>query len=184
MTVADWDAPEEIAWAGKWVTARKRGRWEYVTRARNIRAAVILALDGPADAREVILIDQYRVPVGGRSLELPAGLIGDDAGGAGEQALSAARRELEEETGYRAREWADLGEFWSSPGMLGESFSLIRAYGLEQVGPGGGDENEDIVVHRVPVAQIGPVVAEARARGLAIDVRILALLGAGMLDLP
>lgn len=183
MSVADWDEPEEITWAGKWVTARKRGRWEYVTRSRNIRAAVILALDGPPGHREVVLIDQYRVPVGRRCLELPAGLIGDDAGGSGEAPLAAAKRELEEETGYRAREWTDLGEFWSSPGMLGESFSLIRAEGLERVGPGGGDENEDIIVHRVPVTTIAGFVADARARGLAVDVRILAILGAGMLEL-
>jgi ADP-ribose pyrophosphatase len=176
----DWDAPEEITWAGKWVTARRRGRWEYVTRANGIRAAVILALDGPPGAREVILIDQYRVPVGGRSLELPAGLIGDDAG-PDEDPLATAKRELEEETGYRAREWTDLGEFWSSPGMLGESFSLIRASGLERVGEGGGDEHEDIIVHRVPVNEIASFVADARARGLAIDVRILTVLGAGML---
>ena len=181
MSVVDWDAPEEITWAGKWVTARRRGRWEYVTRANGIRAAVILAVDGPPEAREVVLIDQYRVPVGGRSLELPAGLIGDDAG-PDEDPLATAKRELEEETGYRAREWADLGEFWSSPGMLGESFSLIRASGLEKVGEGGGDEHEDIVVHRVAVRDIASFVQEARTLGLAIDVRILAVLGAGMLQ--
>jgi ADP-ribose pyrophosphatase len=183
VSVVDWDAPEEITFAGKWVTARRRGRWEYVTRAKGIRAAVILALDGPPHAREVVLIDQYRVPVGGRCLELPAGLIGDDVGGAGEDPLSAAKRELEEETGYRAREWTNLGEFWSSPGMLGESFSLVRASDLEQVGPGGGDEHEDIVVHRVPVSDISRFVADARTRGLAIDVRILAVLGGGMIGL-
>ena len=182
MTIIDADAPEHIRWAGKWIIAKQRGRWEYVTRARNIRAAVIMALDGPPQAREIILIDQYRVPVGRRSLELPAGLIGDGAGEDGEDSLAAARRELEEETGYRARDWTDLGEFWSSPGMVGESFSLIRAIGLEKVGPGGGDENEDIAVHRVPVAEIHGFVDRMRADGLAIDVRILAVLGAGYLE--
>jgi len=183
MTIADADAPEEIRWAGKWLIAKQRGRWEYVTRARNIRAAVILAVDGPPEAREVVLIDQYRVPVGRRSLELPAGLIGDEAGGEGEDPMSAAKRELEEETGYIAREWTDLGEFWSSPGMVSESFSLLRASGLEKVGAGGGDENEDIVVHRVPLTGIAEFVAEARGAGTAIDVRLLVMLGAGMLQL-
>ena len=183
MKIIDADAPEEIRWQGEWITARQRGRWEYVTRAGDIRAAVILALDGPPEAREVVLIDQYRVPVGRRCLELPAGLIGDDAGGAGEEAMTAAKRELEEETGYRAREWSDLGEFWSSPGMVGESFTLLRAFGLERVGPGGGDENEDIIVHRVPLAEIAGFVAKARADDLAVDVRILTLLGAGMIGL-
>ena len=182
-SIADHDAAEQVVFAGRWITARRRGRWEYVTRANGIRAAVILALDGPPQAREVVLIDQYRVPVGGRSLELPAGLIGDEAGGAGEDPLAAARRELEEETGYRARNWRELGEFWSSPGMLGESFTLLLAEGLEQVGPGGGDEHEDIIVHRVPVAAIGDFVEAARGRGLAIDVRILTLLGTAMIGL-
>lgn len=177
----DADAPEEIAWAGKWVVAKKRGRWEYVTRARSIRAAVILALDGPPEAREIVVIDQYRVPVGRRCLELPAGLIGDGAGVDGEGAIAAAKRELEEETGYRAREWTDLGEFWSSPGMVSESFSLIRACGLEQVGEGGGDEHEDIIVHRVPVAQMPDFVRQSREAGLAVDVRLLTVLGAGYL---
>ena len=97
--------------------------------------------------------------------------------------MTAAKRELEEETGYRAREWSDLGEFWSSPGMVGESFTLLRAFGLERVGPGGGDENEDIIVHRVPLAEIADFVAKARADDLAVDVRILTLLGAGMIGL-
>ena len=177
----DADAPEEIAWAGKWVVAKRRGRWEYVTRARSIRAAVILALDGPPEAREIVIIDQYRVPVGRRCLELPAGLIGDGAGDEGEGPIETAKRELEEETGYRARDWTDLGEFWSSPGMVSESFSLIRASGLERVGEGGGDEHEDIVVHRVPVAEMPDFVRRSRENGLAVDVRLLAVLGAGYL---
>ena len=182
MTIVDADAPEEIRWHGKWVIAKQRGRWEYVGRARNIRAAVILPLDGPPEAREVVLVEQYRVPVGGRCLELPAGLIGDDAGGEGEAAMDAAKRELEEETGYVAREWADLGEYWSSPGLVSESFTLLRAYGLKKVGAGGGDADENIVVHRVKVADLNDFVSARRAEGTAIDIRLLIMLGAGILQ--
>ena len=89
------DEPEEIAWQGKWITAKRQGKWEYDSRAGNIKAAVILAIDDG----HVILIDQPRVPLGRRSLELPAGLIGDD--GNDEAPETAALRELEEETGYR-----------------------------------------------------------------------------------
>jgi ADP-ribose pyrophosphatase len=64
------EAPEEIAWSGKWITAKRRGKWEYVSRARGIRAAVIVAID---DDDHVLLVDQYRVPLGKRCLELPAG---------------------------------------------------------------------------------------------------------------
>jgi ADP-ribose pyrophosphatase len=169
----DSDEPEQVEWAGRFVVAKRRGRWEYAARARDIRAAVILALD----AGEVILIEQYRVPLGQYCLELPAGLIGDDEAGADEDAVASAVRELEEETGYRAAQWEELGEFYSSPGMLSESFTLMKATGLTRVGEGGGTEHEDIVVHRVPLDRIVETVAEHRARGHAIDVRILMLLG-------
>jgi len=172
----DAHLPEQVEWSGRFIEARRRGRWEYASRARGIRAAVILALDAGA----VILVEQYRVPLGKVCLELPAGLIGDET--EGESAIDSAMRELEEETGYRAAQWEDLGEFWSSPGMLSESFTLLRATGLSKVGEGGGTEHEDIVVHRVPLDRIADVVAEHRGRGHAIDVKLLLLLGSHWLE--
>jgi len=168
--------PEQVEWAGKFVVAKRRGRWEYAGRARNIHAAVILALD----AGDVILVEQYRVPCASWCLELPAGLIGDDI--EGEHALDSAMRELEEETGYRAAQWEVLGEFLASPGMLSESFTLVKATGLTQVSDGGGTESEEIIVHRVPLARIPEVVAEHRAMGHAIDVKILLLLASTYLE--
>ena len=166
----DHDEPEEIVWQGKYVTAKRRGRWEYVGRARNIRAAVILAtIEG-----DVLLVEQYRVPLGRMCLELPAGLIGDAP--EGEDDLVAAGRELEEETGYRAGRLEDLGTFYSSPGMVSESFTLVRATQLEQTGPGGGVEGENITVHRVPLADVARFVADKRAEGCGVDVRVLMLL--------
>ena len=154
----DAEAPEVTEWSGRFVVAKRRGRWEYAGRARNIHAAVILALD----AGHVLLVEQYRVPLGKVCLELPAGLIGDET--EGEDALASARRELAEETGYRAAQWENLGEFYSSPGMLGESFTLVRATGLTRIGEGGGTESEDIVVHRVPLDRIAETIADqARA---------------------
>ena len=170
MSVPDHDEPEEIVWHGKFLTTVKRGRWEYVTRPRSIRAAVVLAtIEG-----DVILVEQYRVPLGRNCLELPAGLIGDEVDG--EEPLTAAGRELEEETGYRAASLRDCGEYFSSPGLLGESFTLVRATGLEQIHEGGGVEGENITVHRVPRAQISAFVAGKRAEGCGIDVRVLLLL--------
>lgn len=172
------EEPEEIRWAGKFITARTRGKWEYVTRARGIRAAVILAID---EEDHVLLVEQYRVPLQRRCLELPAGLIGDDEGGEGEDALDAAARELEEETGFRAARIEKLGEFYSSPGMVSESFTLVRAHGLTRVGPGGGTDGEDITVHRVALSHLSQFVEMARARGLGIDVRLLMLLAPSIL---
>lgn len=174
----DADHPLETMWEGRFITARRRGRWEFVSRARNIRAAVILALDSEG---HVILVDQYRVPLGSRCIELPAGLVGDEDHNSDEDAAVAAARELEEETGYRAGRMERIGEFHSSPGMVSESFTLFRAHDLVRVGPGGGVDGEDIVVHRVPLAGIGDAIADWRARGYAMDVKLLALLGPSLL---
>lgn len=177
MSNDDAQTPEEIMWSGKWITAKRRGKWEYVSRARGIKAAVILPIDGD----DVILVEQYRVPLGARCLELPAGLIGDDEASEGEDPLAAAKRELIEETGYAAAHWEDCGAFFSSPGMTGESFTLLKATGLARVGEGGGVPGENITVHRVPLADIAQRISAFRAAGLAIDVKLLALLGPSLL---
>lgn len=169
---------EEIMWEGRFVTAKRKGRWEYVSRSRGIRAAVIIAIDGTDDPH-MILVEQYRVPLGRNCLELPAGLVGDNDHG--EDATTAAIRELEEETGYRAAKMIDLGEFYSSPGMVSESFSLFRAEGLEKVSEGGGTDGENITVHRVPLSGFADYVAARRAEGLGIDVRLMIAMGAEML---
>ena len=75
-----------------------------------------------------------------------------------------------------------LGEFFSSPGMMSESFTLVRAHGLTQIGEGGGVGSEDITVHRVPLGRVEDFVAAARARGVAIDVRVMSLLMADWID--
>lgn len=166
----DADAPEEVMWAGRFITAKKRGRWEYVGRANGIGAAVIVAIDDG----HVLLVEQYRVPLGRACIELPAGLVGDDM--AGEAAAVAATRELEEETGFRAGTMVSLGEYHSSPGMVSESFTLFRAGELVRVAEGGGVEGEDILVHRVALEALPAFVAEQRAAGKAIDVKLLLLL--------
>lgn len=164
-----------IVWQGKFITVRQWGTWEYVGRARSIHAAVILAIiDG-----DVLLVEQYRVPLGGPCLELPAGLVGDVTDG--EAIEIAAARELEEETGYRPEAIEIIGRFASSPGMVSETFSLVRATGLQKVGEGGGEPGENITVHRVPIAQVPAFIAAKRAQGLFMDVKLLTLLGAAML---
>jgi len=170
------DEPEEVAWEGRFVAVRKRGKWEYVSRTRGVSAAVILAVD----EGKVILVEQYRVPLGGWCVELPAGLVGDDA--EGEAVETAAVRELEEETGYRAERMVDLGCFHSSPGMLSESFTLLRAEGLSRTGDGGGVEGEEIVVHRVALDEVPAFIAGKRAEGRAVDVKLLILLAASLIE--
>ncbi len=178
----DADQPEQVMWEGRFITAKKRGRWEYVGRARGIKAAAIIALDEDADGtRHVILVSQYRVPLSRFSLEIPAGLVGDDEGSEGEDASLAAARELEEETGYRAAKLEVLGEFYSSPGMVSECFTLLKATGLTRVSEGGGLPDENITVHRVALRDLARFVAEWRRAGHAVDVRIAMLLTPGYL---
>ncbi len=165
------DEAETVMWQGRFITAKTRGKWEYVSRARGIKAAVILAMEDD----HVLLVEQYRVPLGANCIELPAGLIGDHE--EGEDTLMSAARELEEETGYRADHLEIVGEYFSSPGMVSESFSLVRARGLRKVSDGGGVDGENITVHRVSLADLPNFVQEKRAGGCVMDVKLLMLPG-------
>ncbi|MEO7603201.1 MAG: NUDIX hydrolase [Sphingomicrobium sp.] len=159
----------EVMWQGQYIRAMRQGQWEYASRCKAMTAVVIFAeVDG-----KVLLIEQKRIPIGKRCIELPAGLVGDEDQQA--TVLGTAAKELAEETGYEAAACEVIGEFYSSPGMIAESFTLVRATGLTKVGDGGGNEHEDIVVHAVPRADISAFIARMRGEGRAIDVRILAL---------
>lgn len=165
----------EVVWSGRFIEAKRLGKWEFVSRTRGVSAAAILAVDDG----HVLLVEQYRVPIGARCLELPAGLVGDED--EGEEVAAAAIRELEEETGYRAERAIAVGRFHASPGMSSEGFTLLRAEGLARIGGGGGVEGEDIEVHRVKLDEVADFVAERRAAGVAMDSKLLLLLGAGFL---
>jgi ADP-ribose pyrophosphatase len=150
-------------WEGRYLTVQKEGTWEYAERAGQIAAAVIVAIDDG----HVLLVEQYRVPVGQTCLE--------------ESVVVAAGRELEEETGYHAEEIEDLGVFYSSPGMTSESFTLVRASGLTRVGEGGGDGDENITVHRVALDEVPAFVAAKRAAGVAVDAKMVLILAGSIL---
>ena len=166
----DFDAPLEVMWSGKFVRALRRGRWEFVSRTDETKAVVVLA----EHEGRVILIEQYRVPIGRRCLELPAGLVGDEDANATVE--ETAIKELEEETGFTAERVEALGEFYSSPGLVAESFTLVRAHGVRKIGDGGGTEHEDIEVHLVPRDEI-PAFVEGRCRaGVAVDAKLLLFL--------
>ena len=166
MNLDDLPSPE-VMWGGNYVRVLRRGSWEYASRANDITAVVILAeYEG-----KVILIDQPRVAPDCRCVELPAGLVGDNDPSATPE--TTAVKELEEETGFTAQRVERLGDFYASPGMLAESFTLVRAHGVRKIGIGGGDEHEDINVHLVPRADIPNFLEQKRAEGFGIDVKLL-----------
>ena len=166
----------EIEWAGKYIRIVRDGTWEYVERCGGVHAVVILAEhDG-----KVVLIEQVRVPLGNRKcLELPAGLVGDEDPDATVE--GTAVKELEEETGFTAERVEVIGQFYSSPGMVAEGFTLVKAHGLRRIGEGGGNEHEEIEVHLVSRAEVPAFVEAKRAKGVAIDVKLLLLLASSIL---
>ena len=166
-----------VEWEGKYIRVVRSGTWEFVERCGGVHAVVILAEhDG-----KMVLVEQPRTPLGGRKcIELPAGLVGDEDPHAG--IADTAVKELEEETGFTAERIEMLGEFHSSPGMVGEGFTLVRAHGLSRIGGGGGTEHEDIEVHLVARGEVPAFVARKRKEGCAIDVKMLLLLASDFLD--
>lgn len=166
-----------VEWEGKYLRIVREGSWEYVERGGGVHAVVILAeYDG-----KIVLVEQRRVPLGGRKcLEMPAGLVGDEDPSATVE--DTAIKELEEETGFGADSIEVIGEFFSSPGMVAEGYTLVRAHGLRRIGEGGGNEHEDIEVHLVSHGDIPAFVERKRAQGCAIDTKLLLLLAAGILD--
>ena len=152
----------------KYLNLVQRGHWEYVERTTQRPAVAMVAI---TDERELVLVEQFRIPVGCPVVELPAGIVGDIAGSEDEPLIDAAKRELLEETGYVAERWTSLGEGFSSAGLTNESVVLYLAEGLERVGEGGGDGSEEITVHLVPIDDVTDWLAARKAR---FDFKIMA----------
>ncbi len=168
---ADADAPVETLYEGRWLSLRKRGRWEYAERNNRGGAVIIVALT--ADDK-LLFVEQYRVAIQQYTIEMPAGLVGDLAGHTDENALRAAERELEEETGYRCSRIEFIHRGPSSAGMSTEMITFARALDLHKVGPGGGDDSENIVVHEVPRDDAGHWLLARAAEGYSIDPKLFA----------
>lgn len=159
----------ETLFNGRYLRIRRRRHWEYAERT-NARAAVIIVAITPED--RLLLVEQFRIPVDARSIEMPAGLVGDLQDG--ESVETAALRELEEETGWRAGRIEYLMAGPSSSGMSNETVAFVRALDLVRVGPGGGDETEDIRVHEVPRCEAAAWLAARMREGYSIDPKLYA----------
>ena len=158
---------------GKHIRLVRSGRWEFVERKGITGIVGIVAV---TDDAKLILLEQYRRPVDNRVIEIPAGLVGDEVGQENESLLSAARRELEEETGYYAEHLSPLGSGAVSAGLSNEIVSLWFASGVMKRAAGGGVGGESITVHAVPLSDVTRRLAEWTAEGKLIDLKVYAAL--------
>ena len=161
----------ETLFAGLWLRLMRRGRWEYAERTNPGGGVIIIAVT-PED--RVLFVEQWREAVRGRTIEMPAGLVGDLAGNPEESVLAAAARELTEETGYRAGRIEFLMAGPSSAGMSNEMIAFVRAYALVREHAGGGDTSENILIHEVPRAGAAAWLLDKLREGYSIDPKLFA----------
>lgn len=156
----------ETLYQGKFLNMVREGRWEYCERVNQTSAVMVFAC---TPGGKVLLVEEFRPPIGKQSLCFPAGLSGDEGP---ESDAVAARRELLEETGYEATGMRYLFTGPSSPGLTSETLSFYLATDLKKVAAGGGVDNENIIVHEAPLDAIDAWLAEQTAAGKSIDPRI------------
>lgn len=166
-----------LLYEGDWLRLVKRGQWESCERTHGKDGLAVLVIAVTPDDH-VLFVDQYRVPLGARTIEMPAGLVGDDHDH--DTLESAARRELVEETGWQAGRIDVLLLGPTSSGMSNERIAFARARDLVKVGEGGGVGNEDITVHAVPRATAPAWLMRKHAEGYELDLKLWA--GLWMID--
>jgi len=158
---------------GSFLGLYARDHWEYASRTNCSGAVGILPI---TDDQELILVEQFRIPLQARVIEIPAGLSGDEDAFLNETLAETAARELLEETGYRAGKITPLISSPTSPGMTTEMVSFFAATELTREHGGGGTQQEDILVHRVPLAELETWIKHQQAKGLLVDIKIHACL--------
>lgn len=166
---SDRSSRPRVLGEGKWLRLVDLDTWEFAERLHVRDIAVIVAV---TPAGRLLLVEQARPSVGGAVIELPAGLVGDEAAHAGEAIEAGARRELEEETGWRAGRMRRLVTGPTSPGVSSEVVTMLWAEGLERVGTGGGVAGERIVVHEIEVERVEGWIAERAAAGTLVDPKV------------
>jgi ADP-ribose pyrophosphatase len=156
---------------GKYLALVKEGHWEYAERVGATGAAIILAM---TPEKKILLVEQYRIPVHARTIELPAGITGDS--GENESDAEAAKRELLEETGFEAGNMEPLITGPASSGLTSETVTIFLATDLKRVHAGGGIENEKITVHEIPLTELDAWLEKKRAEGCLVEPKIFAAL--------
>jgi ADP-ribose pyrophosphatase len=164
-------ASDKTVCEGKHIRLVRRGTYEFASRRKVSGIVMIAAL---TDEKKLLLVEQFRPPLGKRVIELPAGLAGDSAKHAGEPLVNAAKRELFEETGYEARRWKQVAEGPPSAGICDEVITLFVASGLTKTGDGSGDGQEDITLHEVELSKLPAFLRRKSRAGCLIDLKLYA----------
>ena len=159
----------ETLFETRWLGLYRIGHWDFVRRPHADACVGILAIT-PDD--EIVLVEQFRVPVQQHVIEIPAGLVGDEPEFVGEALEETARRELLEETGYRAGTVTPLISSPTSAGMSSEFSHLFHATDLVRETLGGGVGGENIIVHHVPLAGLRSWLAAQETAGKVVDFKI------------
>jgi ADP-ribose pyrophosphatase len=165
----------ETLFETRWLGLYRIGHWDFAKRPNADACVGILAVT-PQD--EVVLIEQFRIPVQRTVIEVPAGLVGDEEEFRGEELSATAARELLEETGYRPGKVELLLATPTSAGMTPELTHLFLATDLVKETEGGGTGHEEIKVHLVPRAELRDWLRKKEAEGFLIDFKIHASLWA------
>ncbi|WP_101925212.1 MULTISPECIES: NUDIX hydrolase [Luteimonas] len=177
MTNSDNAQDAEILHQGDWLRLVRRGKWESCERTHGRDGLAVLVIAVTPDD-EVLFVEQFRVPLGAKTIEMPAGLVGDDHD---EDSLEdAARRELIEETGWSPGRVDVLLIGPTSSGMSNERIAFARALDLTRVGTGGGVGDENITVHAVPRRDAPAWLMRKHAEGYELDLKLWA--GLWMVD--
>lgn len=164
------DRPPEMLHAGKFLSLMREGPWEFVTRRGKAQGVVgVIAI---THDNHLLLVEQFRPPVGCRVIEPPAGLAGD---GAPEALATAAERELLEETGHvPGGPLTPLMMTPSSPGLSDEVIVMYLARGCTRVSSRIGEGDEEITLHAVPLGQVAAFLVERQREGVMVDFKIAA----------
>lgn len=161
--------PRTVHYEGRFLRMVSENGWEYAERTSVTGVVAIVAV---TDDDRLLLVEQFRPPVGRSVIEIPAGLAGDIAGAENEALEEAARRELYEETGYHAATMRTLSTGPSSAGLTNELITFIEASSLKKTGTGGGDASESITVHEIALTELRDWLALQEADGKLVDPKV------------
>ena len=156
----------EVLFEGRHMLLLRRRGWEYAEHKAAKQAALVVAL---TDDGRIVLVEEFRHAVNAPVISPPAGLVGDEGP---EEAITAARRELLEETGYEAASFEFLARGPGSAGQSSEIVVFFLARGASLSGEQAPHDRGQIRVHAVPVVDLTAWARQREAEGIFVDPKL------------